>query len=235
MNGDNNDGPSRLKIEKRSRSEPATKRGDERRRAFLRTAAQLFEDRGFADVSINEIVRRSGGSLATVYRWFGGKDELFFAVFDELLQNAGQRFRAVELTGETAEDDFRIILEAIFAFQPFRLVRFLLFGAGKIVEKRNEALEKVAEYVDRELIDLFERIYEKHQIRSDFSARELAFLFVRTTRGRLVELTLDPNDVGRQYEAIRLTLRMLTALVEPQNGAKRKQCGAPPKKLEKTR
>lgn len=53
---------------------------DERRRDIVRKTADLFLERGYADVSIDEIISRIGGSKATIYTWFGGKDGLFEAV-----------------------------------------------------------------------------------------------------------------------------------------------------------
>ena len=52
-------------------------RGASRRRAILDAAAALFLERGFADTSVGDVVKRSGGSLATLYSLFGSKEGLF--------------------------------------------------------------------------------------------------------------------------------------------------------------
>lgn len=49
---------------------------------FVEAAEKLFLNRGFADTSVNEIVRLAGGSLTTLYAEFGTKDELFVAVMN---------------------------------------------------------------------------------------------------------------------------------------------------------
>jgi AcrR family transcriptional regulator len=49
---------------------------------FVEVAQELFLERGFAGASVNEVVRRAGGSLATLYAEFGTKDELFEAVMN---------------------------------------------------------------------------------------------------------------------------------------------------------
>ncbi|MEP7155095.1 MAG: TetR/AcrR family transcriptional regulator [Betaproteobacteria bacterium] len=49
---------------------------------FVEVAQELFLERGFAGTSVNEIVRRAGGSLATLYAEYGTKDELFEAVMN---------------------------------------------------------------------------------------------------------------------------------------------------------
>jgi AcrR family transcriptional regulator len=55
-------------------------RGQARRQAFLEAAREVFLENGFEDASVNEVVRRAGGSLATLYAQFGNKDGLFLAV-----------------------------------------------------------------------------------------------------------------------------------------------------------
>jgi TetR/AcrR family transcriptional repressor of mexJK operon len=53
---------------------------EDRRREIVRKTADLFLERGYADVSIDEIISRVGGSKGTIYTWFGGKEGLFEAV-----------------------------------------------------------------------------------------------------------------------------------------------------------
>ncbi|MFN7940958.1 MAG: TetR/AcrR family transcriptional regulator [Thermoanaerobaculia bacterium] len=55
-----------------------------RRRAMLDAARELFLERGFEGTSVVDVVRRSGGSLATLYHWFGSKEGLFEAIADEV-------------------------------------------------------------------------------------------------------------------------------------------------------
>lgn len=54
-----------------------THRGDVRREALLAVASKLFLEKGFGGTSVNEIVRRAGGSLATLYAMFPSKEALF--------------------------------------------------------------------------------------------------------------------------------------------------------------
>jgi len=53
-------------------AKPNAKR-EARREAMLEAALELFLERGYAGISLNEVVKRSGGSLATLYELFGGK------------------------------------------------------------------------------------------------------------------------------------------------------------------
>ena len=53
---------------------------EQRRDRIVRLAAPLFLKKGYDNVSIDEIIGVVGGSKATIYAWFGGKEGLFEAV-----------------------------------------------------------------------------------------------------------------------------------------------------------
>ncbi|WP_251977604.1 TetR/AcrR family transcriptional regulator [Salinicola avicenniae] len=61
---------------------PTTARGRQRRDALLETAQRLFLERGYGQVSVNDIVAEAGGSLSTLYRHFGSKEGLFQAMIE---------------------------------------------------------------------------------------------------------------------------------------------------------
>ncbi|WP_051580393.1 TetR/AcrR family transcriptional regulator [Pseudonocardia acaciae] len=55
----------------------------ERTRAvFLDAAREVFAERGFGDASISEVVERAGASVGSLYHHFGGKGELFRALWE---------------------------------------------------------------------------------------------------------------------------------------------------------
>src|SRR3954471_4221687 len=53
---------------------------EQRHGRIVRLAAPLFLKKGYDNVSIDEIIGVVGGSKATIYAWFGGKEGLFEAV-----------------------------------------------------------------------------------------------------------------------------------------------------------
>ncbi len=52
-------------------------------RALLDAAREVFTSRGFADASIADVVERAGSSVGSLYHHFGGKSELFLALWQE--------------------------------------------------------------------------------------------------------------------------------------------------------
>lgn len=59
-------------------------RGEARRRVMLAAATSVFLRRGFEGATLDEVISRSGGSRATLYAQFGGKEGLFAAIIDDL-------------------------------------------------------------------------------------------------------------------------------------------------------
>jgi TetR/AcrR family transcriptional regulator, mexJK operon transcriptional repressor len=60
------------------------KRTDTKRDRIVRSAAKLFLERGYDNVSINDIIDVVGGSKGTIYSNFGSKEKLFEAVVEQM-------------------------------------------------------------------------------------------------------------------------------------------------------
>jgi AcrR family transcriptional regulator len=68
-----------------SRPQPAgRKRADTKRDKIVRSAAKLFLEKGYDNVSINDIIDVVGGSKGTIYSNFGSKEKLFEAVVEQM-------------------------------------------------------------------------------------------------------------------------------------------------------
>lgn len=72
------------------------------RRAVLDTSAVVFADKGYEATSIAELVERSGISVGSIYHHFGGKAEVFTALYDEYYQR--QRRLTEEANARARED-----------------------------------------------------------------------------------------------------------------------------------
>ena len=58
----------------------------ETQRALLDAARAVFTGQGFADASIADVVERAGSSVGSLYHHFGGKSELFIALWQDYQQ-----------------------------------------------------------------------------------------------------------------------------------------------------
>ena len=66
-------------------------RTEEKRQDIIRTAAQLFEELGYERTSMSAISARFGGSKATLYGYFGSKEDLLRAVLDHDVNEEADR------------------------------------------------------------------------------------------------------------------------------------------------
>ncbi|MQA84675.1 MAG: TetR family transcriptional regulator [Streptosporangiales bacterium] len=66
----------------------------ETRRVFLNAAKEVFTTRGFAGASVAEVVERANSSVGSLYHHFGGKSELFLALWEDHQQAQEERAAA---------------------------------------------------------------------------------------------------------------------------------------------
>src|ERR1700678_4639424 len=58
-------------------------RAAQTQRALLDAAGEIFTEQGFAEASIADVVERAGSSVGSLYHHFGGKSEIFLALWQE--------------------------------------------------------------------------------------------------------------------------------------------------------
>jgi AcrR family transcriptional regulator len=71
----------RRRLDRRTRT--ARAQGRDGRGALLEAAAEVFAQRGYRDASVDAIAERAGYSKGAIYFHFSGKDDLFFALLEE--------------------------------------------------------------------------------------------------------------------------------------------------------
>ncbi|WP_316980419.1 TetR/AcrR family transcriptional regulator [Shumkonia mesophila] len=79
-------------------------RGEARRRAMLDAATELFVEKGFEGTSVTDIIACSGGSRATLYEIFGGKEGLFEAMVEEGCRKVVAPLEAKAIEGRQPKD-----------------------------------------------------------------------------------------------------------------------------------
>ena len=88
---------------------PITERGRRTRASLLVAGRELFEELGFAEVSIDQVAQRAGVAHGTFYTWFDGKEsllrEIVLGVVDEI-------FSASRVGSLVPQDDPRARVEA---------------------------------------------------------------------------------------------------------------------------
>ncbi len=98
-----------------------------RRETILAAGVEVFLEYGYVSASVDEIVRRAGGSKRTVYKYFGNKEGLFAAIVASL---AAQMLSPLEVSIDrqsslqtTLEDLGKTYFDVLFRADSLALFR----------------------------------------------------------------------------------------------------------------
>jgi AcrR family transcriptional regulator len=107
------------------------------RATLLSAAADVFASAGFADANITDVVAKAGASVGSLYHHFGGKADLYLALFDQYQldqeHRAAEAVRTARLQGMT--DTLQLWLVGTTAYlrgcwEQRDLARVFLDGGG---------------------------------------------------------------------------------------------------------
>lgn len=73
----------------------------ETRRVLVEAAREVFGEHGFAETSVASVVERAGSSVGSLYHHFGGKTELFLALWEGW--QSSQEYRAAGAVSEARQ------------------------------------------------------------------------------------------------------------------------------------
>jgi AcrR family transcriptional regulator len=85
------------------------------RQALLRAGAELFSERGFDGVPIEEVAARAGVNKALISYHFRGKRGLYAAILESGFASMASRLKAIEAHAPTAREALRSFLDAFVA------------------------------------------------------------------------------------------------------------------------
>lgn len=164
-----------------------------RREQLIAVAEQLFLQHGFANTSVNAIVREAGGSLATLYAEFGSKEALFESVLSERAARFFPEERSAPRQGLDARAELRALathmLKRMLSDDGLAVYRIAVHEAPRFPALRKALLEvgmpgllhRTARYL-RGLADSSVLRIEE----SDEAARLAASQFIALVQGQLV-------------------------------------------------
>jgi len=80
-----------------------TAKGAQRLQELTDVAAELFLERGFESVAVDDLIARVGGSRRNVYSYFGGKEGLFIEVVKQLCAELARPLEELSIAQEAHE------------------------------------------------------------------------------------------------------------------------------------
>jgi AcrR family transcriptional regulator len=84
------------------------------RERLLRSAIEVFAERGYEAATIREICRRAEANVAAVHYHFGDKKRLYTAIFDTVFSLLQERRTGFLPADAPAEDRLRVYIRALF-------------------------------------------------------------------------------------------------------------------------
>ncbi len=129
---------------RRRRGRPTAEETQAREQAVMEVAAALFEQHGFAGVTMAEVARRARISKTTLYARYPDKPALFRAICSYACRVPAYRFAAVATEGREPDDvlaDFAVaIAEATADPAADRFLRLVIFEAPRFPELAEQIL-----------------------------------------------------------------------------------------------
>jgi AcrR family transcriptional regulator len=181
--------------------DPRPMRADAQRnyQRLLSAAVGAFIEHGADDVSLEEIARRAGVGIGTLYRHFPTRQALLEAVYRDQVE--ALRARADELAGSRAPlDALADWLRALAAFSSTKhsLTSALLATLGKESDLLSICSKVICEAAD----ELLGRAKQAGEVRADADAMDL----VRLVHAVNIATQRQPTDPGQAERLLRIVL-----------------------------
>lgn len=172
-------------------------RADARRNRarILAAAGQVFAERG-ASASTEEVARRAGVAVGTVFRHFPTKDDLLRAIMKDLLQRLSGEASSLAADGDPATALFTFFTRLVGQAAAKRTVIDLLAATGTAID----ITEPVAG-LQREVAELLALAKRAGTVRDDVQIAEVTALLISTCQGAL-QARWDSDLQGRVLAVI---------------------------------
>ena len=142
--------PSASQRERRDAG-PLTPKSRERRGEILRAARQVFEERGFLDTRVADIVAAAGVAQGTFYSYFDSKEAVFTEVARQVVESMMDELHAEFVPSiDPVERIRRAMVRFVDAFRPNAVMIGLIEQVGTFTpEMRRLRLALRQSFVDR--------------------------------------------------------------------------------------
>src|SRR5215469_2202333 len=187
-------------------AEPATqvvppKRADARRNydRLVAAAAAAFAQHGADDVSLEEIARRAGVGIGTLYRHFPARQALLEAVYKEQV-DALDALAAKLIVAESPGDALATWLRAFIAFG--RTKRSLSAALVETIGKNSELMSTCSMILRGRTEELLGRAQQAGEARREVQPTDL----LRLTHGLIMATETAPSDPDQLDRLISLVI-----------------------------
>lgn len=162
---------------------PKQKRSEATMDKILDTALKLFCQKGYYNVSTNEIAKEANISIGNLYFYFPNKEEIFIQILDGYYRSFMDIHEAFLKEIDTLEDNPKIFLrrlmdiiikkheESLELNREIRILALSNFRVENIVKRQQEQLKKTA-------VNYFQKYVKKDQFRDMEATIEIIFILL---------------------------------------------------------
>jgi AcrR family transcriptional regulator len=170
-------------------------------------------ERGAANVTIADVVARSGVSRRTFYEIFSDREDCFLAAFEDALALASARVRSACGSERRWVDQLRAGLSALLLFldEEPKLGRLLVCESlceRRVLARRNQAIAQLAGFVDE----------GRHERRSGQGAVAPPLLYAEGAVGGALSILHNLFAAGETGPYVELTGQLMAMIVLPYRG-----------------
>ncbi|MFD1205613.1 TetR/AcrR family transcriptional regulator [Sporosarcina contaminans] len=186
-------------------------RGQETKRKIIETAIALFHERGFNNVTVDEIVQRTNTSKGAFYNHFRSKHEVFAEQFKEI-----DRFYVHHLVPQL--DSNKTVIERLTLFLDLQMDYIqeqIGWDVTRTIYEHELSTEHSSYFLDpkRPLYDILLKLCEEgilnNEFKNSFTADEIVAVLIHAMRGLLYDWSLHRGKislVGEQKKVFKVLL-----------------------------
>jgi AcrR family transcriptional regulator len=178
------------------------------RQSLLEAALEVFSQKGYASTRLEDVAEAAGVTRGAIYHHFGGKKELFHALFEEASASGDQTVqRAIAEGGSFLDITRRVLVYSLELLQKnsqFRRITALyLFNAGSSPEladfqrQRGKDMKQQMEGI----VGFFQTALAQGEVRSDLDPQIAARAFLAYQNGLMLLWLLNPKLVSIENDA----------------------------------
>lgn len=168
--------------------------GTESKKKILHAALKVFLSMGFAGASMRDVAKAAGISVGGVYLYFKNKDDLYFNIINERINDFIEKTEEIASSGFAPTDILSSLIKAHIEYvrrhREFILVhiREHCFAFGR--EKKKEFIKKQKRLIER----IIRQGIRKGEFRK-CNVRETSNIIMATLRGIATAIALDADVV----------------------------------------
>ncbi len=193
-----------------------TQKGEHTKALILKTALEMLRERGYEKTTMRAIAQEAGVSLGNAYHYFGSKDELIQAFYQQTHdEHLSRSTRGLSQASSLKERLLSIMRMKIATLEPYHEFAGVLFKTAADPRSPLNPFAAESDPVRKDSIRLFERLVAetKARIPNDLRA-ELPYLLWLYHMGIILFWIHDRSpEHARTYQLIDQTVDLLDKLI----------------------